>query len=95
MTSPAGSDATAYMVGATVPVTKALTLLASYQSRNGKPLTAGGAEADRVVMSIGGTYALSNRSNFYFSYGDSNGKKALDNTSADFRQYTVGLAHRF
>jgi len=95
VTSPAGSDATAYMVGATVPVTKALTLLASYQSRNGKPLTAGGAEADRVVMSIGGTYALSNRSNFYFSYGDSNGKKALDNTSADFRQYTVGLAHRF
>jgi len=48
------------------------------------------------VWSVGATYMLSSRTNFYASYGDSNGKKSLnDSATYDTTQLTVGLAHRF
>lgn len=97
-TAGCGADATAYMVGATIPVTKAVNLIGSYQSRNGKALTTGATtyEADRTVWGIGALYALSNRSTLYANYGSSDGKKSLNNNNAfDTTQLTVGMSHRF
>jgi predicted porin len=89
-----GADASAYMVGATVPVGKSLLLLGSYQNRNGKAV--GTYEADRTVWGIGAIYSLSNRSALYANYGSSDGKKSLNNNAAyDTTQLTVGMSHRF
>ena len=93
-----GADASAYMVGLTVPFGKSVQLLGSYQSRNGKAVTTGATtyEADRTVWGVGALYALSNRSTLYANYGSSDGKKSLNNNAAyDTTQLTVGMSHRF
>ncbi len=100
-----GADASAWMAGFTVPVGNA-AILGSYQKRNGKALTVGTTtyEADRTVWSLGGTYNLSRRTNLYFSYASSDGKKSLNDTGAtataanaayDTKQTTVGIRHQF
>ena len=89
-----GADASSYMVGLTVPFTKSLNVIGSYQNRNGKAL--GTYEADRTVWGIGAIYSLSNRSALYANYGSSDGKKSLNNNNAfDTTQLTVGMSHRF
>lgn len=88
-----GADATAYMGGFTIPVGN-LSILGSYQKRNGKVL--GTYEADRNVWGLGASYSLSRRTNLYFSYADSDGKKSLNNsTTYDRKETTVGLRHQF
>jgi predicted porin len=88
-----GADATAYMAGFTVPVGN-LSLLGSYQKRDGKAL--GTYEADRTVWALGASYSLSRRTNLYFSYADSDGKKSLNNNAAyDKKETTVGMRHLF
>jgi GBP family porin len=89
-----GADASSYMVGLTVPFTKSLNVIGSYQNRNGKAV--GTYEADRTVWGIGAIYSLSNRSALYANYGSSDGKKSLNNSAAyDTTQLTVGMSHRF
>ena len=89
-----GADASAYMVGLTVPFGKSFQVLGSYQSRNGKAV--GTYEADRTVWGIGAIYSLSARSALYANYGSSDGKKSLNNNAAyDLTQLTLGLSHRF
>jgi predicted porin len=95
-----GADATAIMGGVSVPI-GSVSLLASYQKRDGKTgrygvTTASNLEADRNVWGLGVTYSLSRRTNLYGSYGDSDGKQALNNVNAfDTKQITFGMRHTF
>lgn len=88
-----GADATSWMAGVTVPIGNA-AILASYQKRDGDTL--GTTNADRRVWSVGATYNLSRRTNFYASYGDSDGSNSLNNNATfDTKQITAGIRHQF
>ncbi|MGH8759603.1 MAG: porin, partial [Burkholderiales bacterium] len=106
-----GTSARSYMLGAAVPL-GAFELLTSYQWRDGKAGVATAAnrtpiggtavpvgtvvEADRQVLSLAATYALSKRTNFYASLADATGKKSASTIAGvNTRQYTVGLRHQF
>lgn len=96
--SQVGEDATAFMVGVTVPLGSA-ALLASYQKRDGDrvqltPTTFD--ERDRRVWSVGATYSLSRRTNLYTSYADSDGSNTINNNNSfDTKQITLGVRHQF
>jgi predicted porin len=91
-------DADAWMVGVTVPLFGG-NFLASYQDRDGDPVTlVSGAvdERDVKIWSIGYTYPLSRRTNLYANYSDSDGKKTLENnTTWDRTMLTFGMRHLF
>ncbi len=95
---PDGVDASAWMVGVTVPLAGG-NILASYQSRNGDrkqvtPTTY--YEADVSVWSAAYTYPLSRRTNVYINYSDKNAEKSINGvTTLDRSQFTVGMRHLF
>lgn len=94
-----GADATAWMAGVSVPFGNS-NILASYQKRDGKTGRYGASpaanlEADKRVVALGYTYALSRRTNVYANYADSDGKQALNNTAQDTKQITLGMRHTF
>jgi predicted porin len=95
-----GADASSFMAGVSAPLGP-VNLLASYQKRDGKTgrygaTPAANAEADKNVWAIGVTYPFSRRTNAYFNYADSDGKQALNNTTAhDTKQISLGLRHLF
>jgi predicted porin len=89
-----GADARAYMVGTSLKVGPAGTLLASFQRRNAQKI--GTTEAERKVWALGYSHSLSRRSNLYFNFSDSDGEKSLNNNAAfDRRQITAGMRHSF
>jgi predicted porin len=87
-----GADATAWMAGVTVKL-GAGSLLASYNYYDADAHL--GEERDLRRWGIGYSYPLSRRTNLYASFADNDGRKTLDNTGLDFRQYTVGVRHLF
>jgi predicted porin len=96
-----GADATAWMVGATVPLFGG-QLLGSYQSKDGDQINIGTAaspqlrEADLTIWSIGYTYPLSRRTNIYTNWSSKDGKKSLDKVAGqDRNQFTLGIRHLF
>jgi general bacterial porin, GBP family len=53
-------------------------------------------QSERDVWAIGYAYPLSRRTNLYINYSDSDGEGALQgNTTADRKQYTMGIRHLF
>ena len=96
-----GADATAWMVGATVPLFGG-QLLGLYQTRDGDQINIGTAaapvlrEADLSIWSIRYTYPLSRRTNIYTYWSSKDGKKSLDKVAdQDRNQFTLGIRHLF
>lgn len=89
-----GADADAWMIGASMKWGSS-SLMGSYNKYDGDKNGSTGAEKDFDRFGIAYTYSLSRRTNLYVSAGFNNGKKALENTSRDFNQYTAGLRHLF
>jgi GBP family porin len=94
-------DNTAYMLGATWNV-GAFSLFGSYQASNadGKPVacTSTGCvnfEPDYNIWAIGGTYALSARTNLYTSYAQRNADGTLQDSSFNGKQFAAGVVHKF
>lgn len=88
-----GADATAYMVGASVPLAGGV-IRASYQSRNGSVV--GMENRDYDVVSLGYEYFFSKRTSLYGAVGDLNGKGSLSTATAfNRRTITAGLLHKF
>lgn len=97
-----GTDATAWMLGASAPVGEKGQLLVSYQRRDGKSQTIGAESfnADRAVFGVGYLYSLSRRSSLYASFAKSKGSNTLREGTvqtdfANLREFTVGINHRF
>ncbi|MCK6428192.1 MAG: porin [Burkholderiaceae bacterium] len=90
----AGSDATAWAVGAVMPV-GAHRFAASYQKRDVDSLGAT-PEGDRKVWTVGYEYSLSRRTTFYASYADRKDDGSLKTTtSGGAKEMTFGLNHTF
>jgi len=87
-----GSDADAWMVGATLNL-GASTIMASFNNYDNDRI--GTVERDLRRYGLAYTYAFSRRTNFYASIGENDGRKTLKNSAFDYRQYTVGLRHLF
>ncbi len=87
-----GSDADAWMVGATVKL-GAGSLMASFNNYDNDAV--GTVENDLRRYGIAYSHPLSRRTNVYVSAAENDGRKSLKNTSRDFRQYTVGVRHLF
>jgi GBP family porin len=105
----AGADADSWMAGVSVPLFGG-SLLASYQKRDGDsvdvclsatvagpcPVPVVSRQAERDVWAIGYAYPLSRRTNLYINFSDSDGEGALQgSTTADRKQYTMGIRHLF
>jgi predicted porin len=85
-------DSNAYTLGVAVPL-GATRLFAQYARFNDKDA----ANQDFRVISVGATYDLSKRTNFYVSYADSSASGAAA-TVTDVREQNrlnIGLRHRF
>jgi predicted porin len=93
-----GGEADAWMVGATVRLFGG-ELLLSYMDRDGEPQIISPTvtdERDFKTWSIGYTYPLSRRTNLYFNYSDTDGKKTLNNNDTwDRTMGTIGIRHLF
>lgn len=87
-----GSDADAWMVGATVKL-GASTIMASFNNYDNDRI--GTVERDLRRYGLAYTYNFSRRTNFYASIGENDGRKTLKNSAFDYRQYTVGIRHLF
>ncbi len=96
-----GSDARAWMVGATIPFGgNGSAFKVSYQDRDGKPNSVSAANADRKVYNLGYEYFLSKRSVVWIYGSKSEGKNTLATGTAatDFannKQYAFGMTHFF
>jgi predicted porin len=89
-----GADARAWMAGVSVKL-GAGSLLASYNDYNGKNNGATDEERDLRRFGTGYSHPLSRRTNLYVSAAVNDGKKDLENSSSDFKQYTAGVRHLF
>lgn len=87
-----GADADAWMAGVTVKL-GAGSLLGSYNYYDAD--ATGGEERDLRRYAIGYSHPLSRRTNLYVSAAINDGRKSLENTSRDFKQYTAGVRHLF
>ena len=95
-------DNQSYMAGITWKM-GAFTLLGSYQwsSADGQSYTTitGGPtlnfDPDYSVFGIGATYALSRRTNLYTSYAARDANGTLLDNSFNYKQFALGVAHRF
>jgi predicted porin len=63
-----GGKRNAYTINAAAPVSKALTVGASYANYEVTPTTAGAAKPKAVIMTVGAQYAFSKRTSIYASY---------------------------
>lgn len=90
----AGSDATAWIIGAAAPFGPH-RLAASYQKRDVDSFGTT-PEGDRKVWQVGYEYSLSRRTTFYASYADLTDDGSLKTaTSGGAKQITAGLFHSF
>jgi predicted porin len=95
-----GASADAWMLGATVRILGG-EVLVSYMKRDGDSQATNLAgttfdERDFDTWSLGYTYPLSRRTNFYANYSDTNGKKSLEGSSTwDRKLLTLGMRHLF
>lgn len=96
-----GTDAKAWMLGATIPFGTG-NFLVSFQKRDGKQETIGANtyDADRKVFGLAYEYLLSKRTVVHASIGKSDGSGTLAPIAAntDFanrKQFSIGLTHRF
>lgn len=90
----AGSDATAWIIGAAAPFGPH-RLAASYQKRDVDSFGTT-PEGDRKVWTLGYEYSLSRRTTFYASYADLKDDGSLKTaTSGGAKQITAGLFHSF
>lgn len=95
----AGSDATAWIIGAAAPFGPH-RLAASYQKRDVDSFTntlgVTTPEGDRKVWQVGYEYSLSRRTTFYASYADLKDDGSLKTaTNGGAKQITAGLFHSF
>jgi predicted porin len=80
-----GGKRVAYTVNLAAPVTKVITLGASYANYEVTPATAGAAKPKAVIMTVGAQYAFSKRTSIYASYqqvANSGADNALSAVSA-------------
>ncbi|MBC7454189.1 MAG: porin [Massilia sp.] len=94
----ASTDSTNLLIGATVPVGPAGTVMASYIRKNDKNV----ANRDADQFAIGYSYALSKRTNAYTSFAKIKNKNGAsytvgDNTDAGSgdKAFSVGVRHSF
>jgi general bacterial porin, GBP family len=87
-----GSDADAWMVGATLKL-GAGSLMASFNNYDNDAVA--GVERDLRRYGIAYSHPLSRRTNLYASVAENDGRKSLKNSAFDYRQYTVGVRHLF
>ena len=88
------TDATAYMVGAIVPIGPH-RLAASYQSRESDAIR-GLQEGERTVWTLGYEYSFSRRTTGYIVYGNVSDKKGYKSGNwGGITQTFVGLSHAF
>ena len=94
----ASTDNTATLIGATVPVGPAGTIMASYIRKNDKNV----ANYDADQFAIGYSYALSKRTNAYTSFAKIKNKNGASYTVGDNtdvgsgdKAFSVGVRHSF
>lgn len=94
-----GFDMDSYMLGVTVKL-GAFAILGSYQNADADRVTfrSGSTnvnyEPDYDIWSLGGTYAMSKRTNLYASYGSANADGTLTGAN-DRTQIALGMRHLF
>jgi predicted porin len=89
-------DTSSYMLGATWKV-GAFEVLGSYQwlDADGQRVAGVNVEPDYSIWSVGGKYNLSRRTNLYASYASRDADGTLTDNTFNFKQFAVGINHRF
>jgi len=93
-------DASAWMLGATWNI-GAFSVFGSYQALNADGKTVGTGptavnfEPDYTIWALGGTYALSPRTNLYTSYASRDADGTLKGDQFNGKQFALGIVHKF
>lgn len=95
---PAGFsfDSDSWMLGVTWKI-GAFELLGSYQALDADSRTIAGVnyEPDYSIWAVGGKYNLSRRTNLYASYASRDADGTLTDNAFNYKQFAVGINHRF
>jgi predicted porin len=95
---PAGIafDSSSYMLGATWKV-GAFEVLGSYQwlDADGQRVGTVNVEPDYGIWSVGAKYNMSRRTNLYASYASRDADGTLTDNTFNYKQFAVGINHRF
>lgn len=89
-------DSDSFMLGLTWKL-GAFTALASYQwlDADSQVINRVNYEPDYNIWAVGGTYTLSRRTNLYATYATRDADGTLVGNSFNYKQFAVGVAHRF
>jgi predicted porin len=92
----ASGTTSGYLLGATAPVTAALSLTAAYVDGKVTNNSVAGLYDTNGVQVVG-NYALSKRTGAYVAYGQTEWKSNITATTASVtvQQYAIGLRHTF
>ena len=89
-------DSDSFMLGLTWKL-GAFTALASYQwlDADSQVINRVNYEPDYNIWAVGGTYTMSRRTNLYATYAARDADGTLVGNSFNYKQFAVGIAHRF